>query len=846
MRPQYYPRGRQDSRRGMMRSLRFALNGLIRDWRSGELRLIAIAVLVAVASLTSVNFFTDRIRLATELQATELLAADLVLRGRDPIKPEIIARARDLGLVTTRTASFNSVVVVGDRMQMSEVKAVEAGYPIRGALRSRDSLFGAETSGGMPEPGSVWVDARLLQDLGLAAGAVVQLGRSSFMVARVLTYEPDRGGDLFAIAPRLLMNRADLEATGLILPGSRVQYYLLVGGNADDLEVFRKEMEARRQQERLRIQGIRDTRPELRRALERAEQFLGLSALVSIALAGLAVAMSARRYAIRHYDNCAIMRCLGAEQNTIVRIYLTQLLVLAVAGSLGGCLLGYIAQEILTSMMSGMTQYTIPSPTLRPVFTGMTAGVVTVLGFALPQIIRLRRVAPLRVLRRELDPVPPGAAATYAVSVLALAALSPWRVDNYQVTLYTLAGVLVTALLLVVVTSGVIRILNRLRARVGTAARYGLANIARRRSQSVAQILGIGLGVMVMILLTLVRTDLLDTWRNTIPTGTPNYFLINIQQDQVAELREFLRERAAITGDIYPMIRARLTAINGRPLTETALAGMEGRRMANREYNLTWSGSLQKDNRVIAGRWWPEDGGAGVEFSLETGIALDLRVQLDDMLRFSIGGREIEGRITSLRQVEWDSFNANFFVIASPGSLDDFPGAWITSFYLPPENRQLMFDLVKRFPSVTVVDIDALINQVRSIMDRVVRAVEFVFGFTLLSGVIVLLAALQTTHDERSHESALLSALGANRRQILAGLVAEFLCLGLIAGLLAAIAASIVEFVLARFVFQIDVLINPWVWVVGPLVCVVVIVGGGLAGTRRVLHTPPMVVLRRV
>ena len=831
----------------MMQILRLALSGLLRDWRSGELRLITAAVLIAVASLTSVNFFTDRIRQATEQQATELLAADLVLRARDPIQPWIIDRAHALRLVSTRTTSFNSVVVAGEKMQMSEVKAVEEGYPIRGTLRSSSTLFGEEeTTGTLPEPGVVWVDARLLQTLEMGTGDVLQLGKSSFKVDRVLTYEPDRGGDLFAIAPRLLMNQADLEATGLILPGSRVQYYLLVGGSADELSVFREEMERISREERLRIQGIRDARPELKRALERAEQFLGLAALVSIALAGLAVAMSSQRYAVRHFDNCAIMRCLGAEQSTITRVYLLQLLILAFAGSLGGCLLGYLAQEILTTMMSGLTQYSIPSPSPWPVVTGIAAGVITVTGFAMPQIIRLRKVSPLRVLRRELSPVPPGAAGTYVVSILALALLSPWQSGNFYLTLYTFFGILVTALLLALCTTGIILMLNKLRSRVGVAARYGLANIARRRGQSVAQILGIGLGVMVMILLTLVRTDLLENWRNTIPAGTPNYFLINIQQDQVSDLKAFLQEHTAITGDIYPMIRARLTAINGQAVAEDSFADPEGRRRANREYNLTWAGKLQKDNRLTAGKWWPEDGGGTIEFSLESGIALDLQVKLHDELRFTIGGQEVSGPITSLRQVDWDSFNANFFVIANPGSLDDFPGTWITSFYLPPEEKKLMVELVKHFPSVTVVDIDALINQVRSIMDRVVSAVEFVFGFTLLSGLVVLLAALQTTHDERTQESALMSTLGANRRQILSGLVAEFLCLGLVAGILAAFAASAVEYVLARFVFQIDMIVNPWVWVIAPLACVAVIVGGGLAGTRRVLHTPPMVVLRRI
>jgi putative ABC transport system permease protein len=830
-----------------MNTLGMALVALQRDWRSGELRLIAIAILIAVASLTSVNFFTDRIRKATEIQATELLAADLVVRARDPIRQDIIAQARALGLETTLTTSFNSVAVAGDKMQMSEVKAVTDGYPIRGKLRTSDVLFGEEyVTDDIPAPGTVWVDARLLQTLAIKAGDALQLGATTFTVSRVLTYEPDRGGDLFNIAPRLLMNLTDLPATRLILPGSRVQYYLLVGGNADELGVFRNNMEQLSNEERLRIQGIRDARPELRRALERAEQFLGLAALVSIALAGLAVAMSAQRYATRHLDNCAIMRCLGAVQATITRLYVTQLLVLSVAGSLAGCLTGYLAQEILTAMMSDLTQYTIPSPSLRPVITGIAAGVITVLGFAMPQILRLRSVSPLRVLRRDLEPVPLSGFSTYVIAILALALLSPWQSGNIYLTLFTFIGILLTALMLTVCTRLVIVCLNRLRSRVGVAARYGMANIARRRQQSIAQVLGIGLGVMVMILLTLVRTDLLENWRNTIPEGTPNYFLINIQSDEVDDLGSFLEDNATLTSNIYPMIRARLTAINGAPVNPDEFNDPEGRRRAGREYNLTWASELQADNKLVAGTWWTGAPGGEAEFSLEDGIAADLQVQVHDALTFTIAGREISGKITSLRRVDWDTFNANFFVVANPGALEGYPGTWITSFYLTPDKRSLMLELVKRFPSVTVVDIDALITQVRTIMDRVIRAIEFVFIFTLLAGVVVLLAALQTTHDERSHESALMSALGANRKQILSSLVAEFLCLGLIAGVLAAFAATVVESILAKYVFRMDIIINPWVWLIAPVVCVMVIVIGGLAGTQKVLYTPPIVVLRRV
>jgi putative ABC transport system permease protein len=391
-----------------------------------------------------------------------------------------------------------------------------------------------------------------------------------------------------------------------------------------------------------------------------------------------------------------------------------------------------------------------------------------------------------------------------------------------------------------------IQIVNRLfRARVGVAWRFGLANIARRANASIAQILGIGLGIMVMLLLTLVRTDLLDSWRNRIPPGTPNYFLINIQSEDVTRLKDFLAAHGDIPARFYPMIRARLAAINGRRINPDAYTGEEGRRWARRGYNLTWTDQLPAANVITAGRWWsPEDAGEPL-FSLEQQVHEELGAGVDDTLTFETAGREVTGRIASIRRVDWDSFNVNFFVVASPGALRGQPASYVTSIYLPDKARHLVIDLVKAFPSVTVYDVDALLMEVRSIMDQVVRTVEFVFVFTLLAGIVVLLAALQTTHDERSYESALLSALGAERKKILSSLTAEFFCIGLIAGILAAISATAVEMMLARFVFNLDISVNSLVWIIAPLICILVTVTGGLAGTWHALYTPPVVALRQ-
>ena len=829
-----------------MNLFRFALTALRRDWRSGELRLIGVSILIAVACLTSVAFFTDRVKRATELQASELLAADLVLVSSKKIDDIYIEQARTLNLTYSLNESFRSVALKDERLELAEVKAVDGRYPIRGQLRTADALFGAESvTENVPQPGAVWLDSRLLQSLQARPGDTIGLGAATLRVAKIITYEPDRGGDLFNIAPRLLMNRADLPASRLILPGSRVQYRLLLGGDAASLEQYRQAIN-NIENEHLRVDGIRDARPEIRTALERAEQFLGLAALVSVALAGLAIAMSAGRYAGRHYDHCAILRCLGLKQRQITRLYLLQLIMLGLLFSLPGCALGYLAQEGLNRLMAGMISESLPRPSLWPVFTGLAAGLVTVLAFALPQLSRLARVPPLRVLRRDLTPLPLNNYLIYALAAGALLLLSPWQSGSIRLTLYTLAGLFLTALILAVAAKFTLRLLKYPQAGLTSAARYGLANLTRRQNQGVAQIIGIGIGMTVMLLLTLIRTDLLEGWQNRLPPQTPNYFLINIQPDQVDDLRAFLSGALGKEIKLYPMIRGRLTHINNRRLDPEAFNDPRARRLAAREFNLSYADQPQADNELISGRWWGAEAAHNPYFSVEEGIAETLGIKQGDRLRYSIGGQELTAEVLNLRRVEWDSFNVNFFVVANTEAMRGYPGAFISSFYLPGAERPLLIRLVRQFPSVTILDIDALLKQVRIIMDQVVRTVEFVFIFTLLTGVAVLFAALQTTHDERGHEAALMSALGARRGQILAGLTAEFVCLGLLTGLLSALAASAIALILAEFVFNIEAVINPVIWLVAPLGCCLIIVLAGLLGTRKALSSSPMTVLRRL
>lgn len=832
-----------------MNTFKFSLTSLKRDWNSGELRLIGISVILAVACLTSVSFFIDRVHRATEQQATELLAADLLLISSSKIDNTFINEAVDSKLTYSLNESFRSVVVNDDKLELAEVKAVDANYPIRGNLKISDSLFGEERiTDTVPESGSVWIDSRLMQALEVNIGDRVDLGASEFIVSKRLTYEPDRGGDLFNIAPRLLMNRTDLDATGLILPASRVQYRLLLGGDNKIIAAFREKIKAAEDDanSNLRIQSIRDARPEIKTALDRAEQFLGLATLVSIALAGLAIAMSAQRYATRHYDSCAIMRCLGLQQKQITQIYIYQLLIIGFVCSVLGCVFGFIAQEGLNKLMTGMSQISLPAPSLLPFLKGILSGLLTVLAFALPQLLSLRNISPLRVLRRDLNPLPLNSYVIYLVAIFTLIFLSPWQSGSIKITFHTLLGLFITAIVLAFVAKQMLKLLKRLQPKLKMSARYGLANVTRRSNQSTIQIIGIGLGITVMLLLTLIRTDLLENWKERLPENAPNYFLINMQPNQAEEIKNRISNALKKEVQLHPMIRGRLMKINDQTVSADNYSEPRTKRLATREFNLSFAETMQTDNKIVAGEWWDKANRDENFFSIEEGIAKTLSIKLGDTLTYLIAGEIITGKVSSVRWLEWDSFNVNFFVVSNPEAMQSFSSTYITSFYLPEDKRALLIELVKDFPSMTVLDMDAILMQVKTIMQQVIRAVEFVFIFTILTGLTVLFAAIQSTHDERTNEAALMSALGARRKQVLSGLFAEFLFLGLITGILSAIAATTIELILAEYVFKIDIVINPLIWVIAPLACCIIIVSTGLYGTRAVLSIPPMTVLRKI
>lgn len=825
---------------------RMAWRMFARDWRAGEWRLLIAALVIAVGATTAINFFTGRLNRAMVYQSADLLGADLVLRSPRPVDGQWLARAAAMSLRTAQALQFSTVVLYRERLQLASVNALGPGYPLRGSLRaSRQSFAPDAPVRGIPAPGEAWADARLMGALGVDIGARVELGVTQFTLTRVLTFEPGRSGRWSALAPRILINQADIPKTQVVQPGSRVSYSYQFAGTEQDIQGYRTWLEPRLESSQ-RLRDVHADNSSVGSALDRTERYLGLASLIAILLAGVAIAMGARRYSERHFDVSAMMRCLGAVQNDIVRLYVAQLLMVALLASLAGCLVGWLTQTGIFYLLKDLLPARLPASGLAPVALGMFTGVITLAGFALPPILRLKRAPPLRVLRRDLTPMPLSGWIVYGAA-LAVMVILMWRyAGNWRLTSIVLAGALGATVVLTLLAIALLRLGRRLHRHIGVTWRFGVSNLWRRTPASVSQMLAFGLTLMAMTVIALVRTDLVSTWEKQLPPETPNYFAFNIQPADVDAVNRFLTTHGIPASPIYPMVRGRLVAINRVPVREAVNDEARDTRAIRRELNLTWSATLPPDNRVSAGAWWPQDAGIPRGVSVEAELAERLGIKLGDVLSFTIGGEPLATEVLSFRNVQWDSFHPNFFMIFAPGALDRFPATYLASFHLRPRQKSLLPKLARGFPAMTVLEIDFILGQLRIILRQVTTAVEFVLLFVLFAGFAVLYAALQASMDDRFYEGALLRTLGASRRQLRASQFAEFSVLGFFAGILAAVGSEFITYLLYVRMLNLEYTVKWPVWLIAPLLGALLIGVAGFWATRTVVRRSPLQVLREI
>lgn len=826
-------------------NLRLALRLLVRDWRAGELGIFVVAVVIAVGTVTAIGFFSDRLNRAMTYQSADLLGADLQLTSPEPIPAGWLAAASDQGLQHTNTLEFASVVVHGEKLQLASIKAAGTGYPLRGVLRTAPALYAPETkTSDIPAPGTAWVEPRVLQSLALSVGGRIEIGSSTFTVTRVLTYEPGRAGSFFAFAPRILIRQTDVARTGVVQPGSRVNYRYLFTGSEADLKRYKNWLKTRLGPNH-QLLDVHDGNRSIGRALDRAERYLGLTSLLAVILAGVAIAMGANRYSARHFDMSAMLRCFGATQREIFWLFVPQFLLLGLATSVLGCALGWFTQEGIFYLLKDLRPAGLPPASMAPAAFGFFTGLLALTGFALPPLLRLKRVPPLRVLRRELAPLPPTAWLVVATATAAMLVLM-WRyTDSVLLTFAVLAGSLAATAALATFAAVLLALSRSVHQRVGAAWRFGLNNLWRHTRASVGQILAFGLALMAMAVIVLLRTDLLATWQAQLSPNTPNHFAFNILPQDVSAVRHFFAINKIKTSALYPMVRGRLTGINAKPVTQAVTKEESNNEALQRELNLTWTDTVPPDNRLVSGSWWPAPA-AGRGVSVEEKLAKKLGIAIGDELTFSIAGEPLRAPVTSIRSVQWDSFHPNFYMIFPPGTLDAFPATYLTSFYLAPDQKSLLTALVRAFPAVTVLELDQVLAQVRVILSQVTAAIELVLLFVLAAGFAVLYAVLAASLDERFFEGALLRALGASRRQLRAAHLAEFTALGILAGLLAAIGTELIAYVLYTRAFDLEYSFKWPVWLAAPLAGGLLIGLAGYFGTRRVVSQSPLAVLREL
>ena len=853
---------------------------LWRDLRSGELRLLMVAVTLAVAALTAVGFFSDRLQAGLQRDARQLLGGDAVVVSDNPPAAPWVEQADRLKLRHVLTLTFPTMGRADDAQggatRLVALKAVGDGYPLRGQLRlARDAADreGQPTSG-IPERGTVWVDAALLEALALKSGDALLLGDARFRIAELIALEPDRGTGFMTFAPRVMLNAADLSATGLVQPASRITYRLAVAGDEPAVRQYLTWAEAEVKKPEVhgvRLESLGSGRPEMTRTLDRAEKFLSLAALLAALLSAVAVALAARGFAARHLDDCAMLRVLGLPQRAIAGAYTVEFVLVGLAASAAGVLIGYAVHHVFVALLAGLVDAALPPPSVWPVLFGIGIGLTLLVAFGLPPVLQLAQVPPLRVLRRDVGALKPASLAVLGLGVAGFAALLLAVSSDLTLGLIAVGGfagaAAVFALLSWVAVKGLRRAVNE-----QTAPRWlvlATRQMSARPAYAVVQISSLAVGLLALVLLVLLRTDLISSWRAATPADAPNRFVINVMPDQGEAFRATLKDAGVTKMDWYPMFRGRLVAINGKPVNPTDFSDDRAQRLVDREFNLSHAAERPPHNEISAGRWQPNEAGA---VSVEQGLAETLGLKLGDRMTFDIAGTPAEGKITSLRKVDWASMHANFFVMFPLAEMPDMPITYIAAYRapeiwpprasasresLPPEGARATLGrpgggaagldnaLVRQFPNITNVDMSATLAQVQRVLDQVIRAVEFLFGFTLMAGLIVLFAAVSATREERAREFAIMRAVGASSRLLGDVQRAELVGVGLLAGFLASAVAVGVGWAMARYAFEFNWTASPWVPLAGSAVGAVLALVAGWWGLRDVLRRPVVETLRR-
>lgn len=823
-----------------------ALRQLLRDLKAGELRVLFFALMIAVIASTAIGYFSARLQASMENKAGEFLAADLVINGSTPATEIQINHGKSLNLNTAQTISFSTVVFNDDNMQLVSIKATSDAYPLKGQLKYKTSLDEPElTTTEGPPKGELWVEPRLLTILNIKLGDQLQIGNTELRITKLLTYEPDRPINFYTLNPHIIMNLNDVAATQTIQTGSRATYRQLWSGSPETITQYKLWLEKNLAPNQTLL-TTKDGNIQLNNALNKGENYLNLASLVAILLACVAVALSANQFATKRFDNSALLRCLGLSGKQVLSLYALQLIYIGLCACLLGAITGWLVQLGLFKLLSGLIVGTIPNAGIAPALAGITTGLITLIGFAIPPLASLSKTPPIRVLRQDIFPTPPSSWFVYGLAVIVLT-LIMWRLSlDIRLTLSLMGGGLIATLILGGLLLITLKGLRKLLQNASLPWRLGLGQLLRYPLRAIGQMLAFGIILMAMSLIMLLKNELLTTWQEQIPENAPNYFAMNITHQELDAFQQQVNQLSQHVAPYYPIIAGRLTEVKDTPIAQLKLKG-RGDNATHRDLNLTWTNQLPNGNKIIQGSWWNQTTQPPPNthpISIEDKLAESLQVTIGDQLTFVIAGETYQTIITSIRQINWNNFQPNFFIIFSPNSLQKAPTTYLTSFYIPA-NDNAIINLAKSFPTVTLLDIEGVLKQLNDILQQVGFAVEYILIVVLLAGITVLFAGLQATLDSRIHQGALLRALGAKRALLRQIQITEFTLLGAMAGALAAIGCEIISALLYHYLLDTSWHFHPWLLIL-PIIGALLIGSIGIWGTRRTVNTSPLQVLRDI
>lgn len=826
-----------------------ALRMLLRTWRGGQLGLIIWSLVLAVAVVSSVSLLAERIERALTAESSAFLAADLVVRSGRATNPEWVAAAEQQQVQTANVLSFASMVYHQDDMHLASIKAVDNAYPLKGKLRRTTTPFTADTNliesvDFGPAMGEAWVDARLLPLLNIQLGDQIELGDIRLKATQVVVEEPD-GSSFGAFGARVLMNTADLPAAGIIVPGSRVTYRYLLAEGASGTKGFRDYMAWLKPQLDVheRLITPNEAQASIASTMDKGRRFLLLSGSIGVVLAGIALALASYHFAAGQTQQVALLKSWGISASAVRSLYLQQSLWLGVGGSVLGLLVGYGFHELLISVVREWLPISLPMAGIRPWITGMATGLLCLGGFTLPALWHLPAQSPLAVLRQDVQVAPVSSVVRGLFGVSAVAGLLFWYSNSFYLSLAILAGFALTAAATLVIGLLLLRLGKTYGQKLGSIWRLASSNLWRRKSQSIIQMVGFSGAIALLMIMTVVRTSLIDEWRWQLADDAPNHFLLNVAPYELDGVRDLVTDQNLQTAGWYSMVRGRMTEVNSLPITETQRDSHESFR---RELNLSWTTELPEGNKLTEGKWWDELDLSGdiAPVSLEDELAGELGLTIGDQLTFSVGGLIFKAQVTSTRSLNWDNMTPNFYFLFPEGLLEDYPRTHMTSLYIPAQQKLLVNDLLRAYPTVQVIELDKIIDRIRTIVGQVTSGLEVMTMLILACGVLVMFAAVSLSMAERLQESAILRTLGSSRRLILGIQLVEFSVLGLMAGLLAAMGAEVAVALLQRFMFDLPFALHPWLWLVGPLAGAVLVGALGLGYSRKAVVQPPLEVLK--